>query len=515
MSRGFLTTPVLYHGPTQLVGCELAPKEKELFEGIKQEIRKLLNPKEDVEVAIFNTIRQFNRTDVLGMDESMPVLEAAVKYIRHLLADVPHPTVFLHLVQLVDGLVRKSGIRAHFLVGRKKFLQTLSIRARQFKKFATDEACQDAADFTFDCMQGWHEAFFDLKSLFPHFEAVYMKLLHKYHVQFPRSDNDSSRLPILLEQCDDLAFENADPHHFLYTENINAGDEEEADNGVDYALYGEDDQFKGELSSNQPELRAIENKLNNNNNQGDNTLRPGTPSQHDDIAEHASFSPPDKKPSGRPGLQQVVSQKSFSVRRSTGANEKSSKGEMMSPVTEAESEDDNHQNTTERKENEVSTPKKNSTDNNDEDFVTIENRAVIVDGRISIDTRAVLSPSGGGNGKRQSMRFSGKVSGSHDQEDNHQHATIDADGKVRYDHYKSDKVLKSVGSHLYNQQSVRGFQNIGGKIEKFSSMDSMDSQGQRKHQSLSKSRSGNSEELDPKLEIRFFGNQRVVVAKKE
>ena len=476
MPVALYTAPIWYHGPSTIIGQGLSIKEKYLFLEIKNEIHQLFTDEPTLHV-IFNIVRLFNNTDVLGMDESIPVLRAVIKYVRHLLLDVWSPVSYLKLVQMIDALVRKCGIRAHVLIGRKRFLQTLSLTARRWSRYRpSNTAAHEAADFTFDCLQAWHEAFYDLRAIFPEYQMVYHKLVWKYRVQFPREEDDPSRIPIVLEQADDAVLLQLGPEEFLLSEQVNTG---EGNPHVPYSVYGSRDSFHGGFT-NQDELRAIEKQYQVSRD------------ENVDVADNASYHPVEEKPTTtasplrRPALQQVVSQRSFQLKRSSLEGDgKASNFQILASISE-DGEHDPHlsvqkSGSTENKEG-VDRQESNVTEVDDEEqqSVTIENRAMLVDGRLSIGTRAVVN-----SGNMSQPRKSWAADKWNPADGNMKDYDPTA-GKAQYDHYKSDqKTLKSVPSHLYNQKSVKQFSNIEDRIERFNSRDSSESQKMMKSNSSS------------------------------
>lgn len=492
------SAPVWYHSATVWIGEGLPPNEKAIYIDIRNEINNLFTAKPTLHV-LFDVVRKFNNTDVLGMDESIPVLKAVVKYLRHLILDTYSPVAFHKIVQLLDALVRKSGIRAHVLIGRKRFLQTLSLVARQWKKKELNNVdAHEAADYTFDCIQAWHEAFYDLRAIFPEYQIVYFKLVWKYRVQFPRSEDDPSRMPILLEQADDAALLRAGPDEFLLSEQIETNHHLSL-----YSIYegGKRDTFRGGFDT-QEQLRIIENKQSNILN----------PDAVEETTNPAAESP---SPSKRPGLTQVVSQRSFQIKRHDDGTNSNSNFQILSPVSEDDhDEEEGGPETKDSVHTPHKSPSKSIDEDDDEQSVIVENRAYVVDGRIGIDTRAVLSP-------HSSVPRKGSRASSYDPLSPNNNKEYDPNsGKLAYDNYKSEekeKKLKSVPSHLYNQKSVRVFQSIEDRIQRFNSEPLSSDSGKLTpggKKLLSSHSFGSDDEANNKnIEIRFYGNQRVVIKK--
>lgn len=198
------SAPVAYHSPTSWVGTNLPPNERKLFEEIRRDINSLFQSVIKTKAVIISIVKKFNATaDSLGMDESIPLLKQVVKYLRHILIDCTSAEVYLRLIRLLDNMIRKCGVRAHALIGRKRFLQTVSLTARRWKQKINNVHAQEAADYTFDCILAWHEAFYPIRHLFPFYSQTFYKLKFKYNVRFLRPENDPSRPVITLERVDE------------------------------------------------------------------------------------------------------------------------------------------------------------------------------------------------------------------------------------------------------------------------------------------------------------------------
>jgi hypothetical protein len=280
-----LRMPLTYHGPSSHVGSQLPEKERAMFHAIKADINGLLSDKlKSLRKQIISIVFKFNETDVLGMEESIPLLKQVIKYCRHKVVDTTAPKTYIRLIQLLDTFMRKSGVRAHALIGRKKFLQTVSVTARRFKAFPEDPNFQDAADYTFDCLMAWHEAFLPLKELFPFYSQIYYKLKYKYKVKFLKMENDPSRPTIPLERCDEFGnlVEDRPLNESLFLsesmDSAHNGAHGHQDQHVSYSVYAnyhkdgvsfhhsdednEEEEDSGEVKySEELEMKAIENDL--------------------------------------------------------------------------------------------------------------------------------------------------------------------------------------------------------------------------------------------------------------
>lgn len=247
------SAPILYHSPSHLVGSNLSPKERQYFLGIIKEIRRLFVESEKTRKVLIQACKKFILTDKMGMDASIPTLKAVVKYIRHSLIDTQVAMIYLRIIRLIDALIRKCGIRAHVLIGRKRFLQTVSLTARRWElpvNLVNDPHAQEAADFAFDCVMAWHETFYHHRQRFPYYSETYFKLKNKYHVKFQRQEHDPSRLPIDFEATDPDTIEYED---LQFNESVDT-DRSWSDAHVSYSVYKdfENSSFLGGHNPNNP-----------------------------------------------------------------------------------------------------------------------------------------------------------------------------------------------------------------------------------------------------------------------
>jgi hypothetical protein len=175
----------------------LSQKEKEIYTRIKLEIKQYLTTEEEINHTLQLILISFNDTANLGMDESIPLLKAVFSFIRRRLPK-GSPHEYKKLIQLLDSFNRSCGLRAQVLIGREKFLQTLSKMARKYSNNALP-ICQECASITLDCLQAWSEAFSKYKNIFPYYEPCYLTLKNNYKILFPPPEKDKSRVPIPID----------------------------------------------------------------------------------------------------------------------------------------------------------------------------------------------------------------------------------------------------------------------------------------------------------------------------
>jgi hypothetical protein len=175
----------------------LSPKEQEILDKLKMETEHYLKADMYNVEYVRLLVISFNDTAELGMDESIPMLKNFISFIRHrLIEGKPHE--YKRLIHLLDAFNRNCGFRAQILIGRQKFLNTVSETARKYKGMSLP-VCQECASIAFDCIQAWSEAFSKFKHVFPYYEVTYLSLKNKFHIQFPRPEKDKSRVPIPID----------------------------------------------------------------------------------------------------------------------------------------------------------------------------------------------------------------------------------------------------------------------------------------------------------------------------
>ena len=132
-----------------------------------------------------------------GYARSVPVLSEVVHYLRSLLLSADTELVY-HTLVLLDHIVKNSGFILHVMIGRRKFMKTMSHVARKH----TAEiyyANKRVGNLALDCIQAWGEAFYPREEHYPHICHTYTKLKYKYKMHFPRPDFDPTRVPIFLD----------------------------------------------------------------------------------------------------------------------------------------------------------------------------------------------------------------------------------------------------------------------------------------------------------------------------
>ena len=132
-----------------------------------------------------------------GYARSVPVLSEVVHYLRSLLLSADIELVY-HTLVLLDHIVKNSGFILHVMIGRRKFMKTMSHVARKH----TAEiyyANKRVGNLSLDCIQAWGEAFYPREEHYPHICHTYTKLKFKYKMHFPRPDFDPTRVPIFLD----------------------------------------------------------------------------------------------------------------------------------------------------------------------------------------------------------------------------------------------------------------------------------------------------------------------------
>ena len=129
-------------------------------------------------------------------EESMSILSEFVSLLRVYLLS-KNPDIVARTAILCDTLVKNCGSKIHILIGRRKFMKTMSIQSRRFLK-RPERNFRDVALLLLDTIQAWGEAFYTRRILYPHIYGTYRQLRVKYGIQYPRPDNDPTRVPIFL-----------------------------------------------------------------------------------------------------------------------------------------------------------------------------------------------------------------------------------------------------------------------------------------------------------------------------
>jgi hypothetical protein len=211
---------ILIHPPSDFVALNVGGNTKRVYLDIRKKIDHFLESRHLTDGSMLQVIDAFNETKNVagGFDESIPLCKLVFKYLRYRLCDNSH-SGFYRITHLLNGMMRNCGIRAHVLIGRLLFLQTMAYRAVSFKKKSPE-----SAQFGYRCIREWATALEERGDLFPHYQKV-LKELKK--AGFEDTDQkfgvtNSELMPIEM-----------DPHYKLmqFGTMMNAGDFEEAEEG--------------------------------------------------------------------------------------------------------------------------------------------------------------------------------------------------------------------------------------------------------------------------------------------
>lgn len=184
-----------FHLPSTWIGSTLSGTARMQFINIRKKI-DLYNLEPVSSENIITVLDEIEKVKDSGHNESLPVLGEVVNYLRTLLLHSDTEIVF-HTVILLDCIVKNSGYLMHVLIGRRKFMKTLSLIARRHLS-ETSESHKRVGVYTIDCIQAWGEAFLSRSNHYPHIYQTYSKLRTKYFIKFPRPDFDPTRVPIFL-----------------------------------------------------------------------------------------------------------------------------------------------------------------------------------------------------------------------------------------------------------------------------------------------------------------------------
>jgi hypothetical protein len=181
--------------PANWVGSSLQGPAKEQFLSLRRKI-DLYNLESVTTENLVGILDAIEEVKSCGNDRAVIVLNEIVNYLRTLLLSRDTETVF-HTVILLDCIVKNSGFIMHVLIGRRKFMKTLSLIARRHLN-EPSQTHKRVGVFAMDCLQAWGEAFYPRQEYYPHIYGTYLKLRTKYNVKFPRPDFDPTRVPIFL-----------------------------------------------------------------------------------------------------------------------------------------------------------------------------------------------------------------------------------------------------------------------------------------------------------------------------
>jgi hypothetical protein len=181
--------------PANWVGSSLQGAAKEQFQSLRRKI-DLYNLETVTTENLVRILDAIEEVKSCGNDRAVIVLSEIVNYLRTLLLSRDTEVVF-HTVILLDCIVKNSGFIMHILIGRRKFMKTLSLIARRHLN-EPSQTHKRVGVFALDCLQAWGEAFYPRQEFYPHIYGTYLKLRTKYKVKFPRPDFDPTRVPIFL-----------------------------------------------------------------------------------------------------------------------------------------------------------------------------------------------------------------------------------------------------------------------------------------------------------------------------
>jgi hypothetical protein len=183
------------HLPVGLIGFKLPEEARLLYQQIQEQIAfYYAQPVRNTEVIII-----LQMIDHLHASTFKPVVCMSIgDYLRVQLLSKNVNIVF-HTVLLLDCIIKNSGSHMHESLGRRKFMKTLSLIARRHY-FGNTVEKRRVGMLAVDCIQAWAQEFrtSDSNDYYPHFYQTYQKLLFKYNISFPRAENDSTRGPVSL-----------------------------------------------------------------------------------------------------------------------------------------------------------------------------------------------------------------------------------------------------------------------------------------------------------------------------
>jgi hypothetical protein len=193
LSKKFSTVDIRL--PPNWIGSTLQGDAKQKF----LEIRKLIDLYDVEAVSTENLLVILDAIEHIkggSYQQAALVLCEVVNYLRSLLLGSDTEVTFRTVI-LLDCIVKNSGFVMHALIGRRKFMKTLSLVARRHLTSPFPEP-RRVAVYTLDCLQAWGEAFYPRQQCYPYIYQTYLKLRTKYQIKFPRPDFDPTRVPIFL-----------------------------------------------------------------------------------------------------------------------------------------------------------------------------------------------------------------------------------------------------------------------------------------------------------------------------
>jgi hypothetical protein len=170
---------VRIHKPSIFVGILLQGQDRKFYLSAKNKIDIYYNQSRINEGYIKDILAIWIDCGnaVANLDDSIPVCRQIIKYIRYRLCD-NEIGGFLRLIHLINVLMRNGGIRAHVLIGRKRFLQTITYFVARYKKNASP-LYKETANFTFQCLRDWAAALKERQDMFPYYQSELKALVEK------------------------------------------------------------------------------------------------------------------------------------------------------------------------------------------------------------------------------------------------------------------------------------------------------------------------------------------------
>jgi len=118
--------------PTSWIGSQLRGDSRRHYESIKNAIDVFLHTPLN-NSKILEIVDLIEATKSVGINRSIEILDPVVTFLRHKILHGDTQTVY-YTILLVDVLVKNCAYRIHVLIGRKRFMKTLSLIARRNKE---------------------------------------------------------------------------------------------------------------------------------------------------------------------------------------------------------------------------------------------------------------------------------------------------------------------------------------------------------------------------------------------
>ncbi len=192
-----MPSSVDFHFNSEHFGKDLTGDTKEKFSNLKQSIETFMIDTKNQNIILKIILDLIEETKDLKSSESFAILREMTSYLRiELLSNDPERVY--NVIILIDVLINNSGFRMHILIGRRKFMKTFGLVLRRHLSHASSIPHQRVSYLAIDRLQAWGEAFTSRRTLYPHIYETYYKIIHKYHISFPRIYFDPARTPIRL-----------------------------------------------------------------------------------------------------------------------------------------------------------------------------------------------------------------------------------------------------------------------------------------------------------------------------